>query len=492
METIIVTAAYPFIPAELNMAHMASTYIPADAYSRFIKLLGYDCRFVSATDVHGISVQNLLKSKDKRKEEVIQQYHEYYQECFRLLNVKYDEYKRTDCRQVKDLVIESLYRLKETGYIIKKKSDNYLCKTCNEYLPRRYRTIGSGYTATHKMKINSKEEHLKCAFCGSEEIELQSIDHWFLSLKKGEALISQRIGRQKDIFVKNYLTSIVKQGLKEWDFTRENYFGLPIPFEREKYIYLWYESLVAYLILFDYMGGKFRIKHFMGKNIVYYHGIIWPLLLECGLLVKPLDMQICAKGFMDMNKSDQVLIDIKAAVNKYPKDYIRFYAIYRVPDSFQDFYFSEENFRKVTNSVLCQQIGGFLNRCRSILYKNQVMSVPEVEIKNYVLDNIFQELGGSVYDCSINDILEAVIRYVKSCGNVIEKYTIYRNPSVELLKLLCEMMVGALLMMAPFTPSLVEDYNIFEGLKLDKLENRHHIAGLKIIEKKHVWRQIDE
>ena len=493
MKNIIVTAAYPFIPARLNMAHMASTYVPADVYARFIKLLGYNCQFVSATDIHGISIQNLFKSEKKSNEEIIEEFDEYYKECFRALDIQYDTYLRTDTPEVKTLVYQSLEVLREKGYIKKHESDNYLCKTCNEYLPKRFRVQGVGVTATNKLKLSQDEAHLKCAFCGSEDIELQHIEHWFLDLNKGEKLIEKFVEEQNDKVVKNYLISILKQGLKEWDFTREHYFGLQIPFEdTNKYIYLWYESLVAYLTLFNYKEGPYYFKHFMGKNIVYYHGIIWPILLEEGLNVNVEGLQICAKGFMDVSQSEENLIDIKKAMSLYHKDYIRFYAIYRVPNSFNDFYFTEENFKQVINSILCQQVGGFFKRCRSILYKNNLEVVPDIEVQNNAFTLWLENESIPFYEWDINNILKSVIEYIKSCGNEIEKYKIYLNPTVEKLRLLCEMLACGLLLMAPFIPNLVNDYNIFEGLSLDSLGNRFTISGRRILVKDQAWRKIDD
>ncbi|PKM93608.1 MAG: hypothetical protein CVU84_14660 [Firmicutes bacterium HGW-Firmicutes-1] len=492
MKKIITTAAYPFIPAELNMAHMASTYIPADVYHRFMKLLGYNSVFVSATDVHGVAVKNILKNNDMDLEEIICTFHEKYKKLFSCLNVKFDTYSRTDTRDVEELVRQSLIKIKEKGYIIKKESSNYYCKQCSEYLPKRFRIKTQEFTQTNKMKLSGNQEDMCCFFCGNTEIAEQKIDHWFLDIPKGKEIISEIVTKQTNKNVKTYLESVINLGLKEWDFTREDYIGIRIPFEeKEQYIYLWYESLIAYMTLFD-REEDVELRHFMGKNIIYYHGIIWPLLLREGLNIKNMDMHICAKGFMNITKSDSVLIDIEKAVQKFDKDYLRFYIIYRTQDTIDDFSFTENHFKQIINKVLCRQLGGFLNRCRSILMKNKVENVPKWNKEDELLTDSKPLLEVAILNMNVNNALMLVIEYIKKCGKYIQLHTIYKSPSKEQLGLLCHMMASVIILLKPFIPDVINNYNIFNNIELKSLDQLEFLEGEKVIYNNLIWEMLDE
>ncbi|NLW26322.1 class I tRNA ligase family protein [Acetivibrio saccincola] len=495
-KSIITTAAFPFIPAEINIAHMASTYIPADVYNRFMNLFGNDAFLVCATDVHGVWVKRELKKSDTDIKSLVDSFHNKYLKIFESLNIKFSNYGRTDSKLLYDLVNDSLVTLKENGFINKKVSKIYYCNQCLEYLPKRFRIESSGTTQTGKLKLDdSDDKNMVCGFCMSHDVEEVETEHWFMDIPKGVDLIKNEVDKQKDSRVKKYLQSVINNGLSEWDFTRDDYYGIRLPFgTKNQYVYLWYDSLVGYLSLVPtgQAMDKVAYRHFLGKNIIYYHGIVWPLILKKGFNFDSIDFQISARGFLNLSATDKELIDVEEAVCNYEPDYLRFYVAHRTPDSFNDFVFTINELKETVNNILCRQVGGFFNRCRSILRNNNVLSVPENGVRNEIFEETLSRINTYISDMEINKALLEVIGYIKKCGNVINKQCIYKNPSQEQLELLCKMMAGGLLLIAPFIPGIVENYNIFDGFKLDNIKNIEFLQGKKITYTDSTWRQIND
>lgn len=494
-EKIVVTAAYPFIPAEINMAHMASTYIPADIYFRFLRQLKKEVVLVSATDVHGITIKNMSRSKQIEIEEIIQFYHQKYSEIFNKMGIEFSCYSRTDTNYVKELVYNSLYKLRENGKIYRSRSINYLCQNCGEYLPKHFRLASENKTAADKMILNN--DKFECYFCHSHDITQELIEHWFLKFDdQSKEVVENVIDNQCNSFVRKYLKSVYVNGLHDWDFTRDNYWGLEIPFstvdKRKQYIYLWYESLIAYLSLITFEeGNTILFKHFMSKNIVYYHGIIWPILLYLGCQgTENFEIQIAVKGFLNIKDSNNDLVDIDKALSMYDKDYLRFYVTYVVKDNITDFKFELSEFKNVINSVLCKNIGGFYKRCRNTLYKYNIEKVPDIEYRDAQFDDLIQLYKKQYKNMESYKLLMDALIYIKHCGKEIELNKIYNYPTIENIGLLCFMMAGALILMKKFIPDLVEIYNIFEELDLSCISSIDNLKGKKIIKRDGGWGQI--
>ncbi|MUG45299.1 class I tRNA ligase family protein [Paenibacillus woosongensis] len=492
MNRLVITAAFPFIPSDIHIAHIASTYLPADIINRMAAILGYDSVLVSATDVHGLWVKKELQDTNIEAEVLKSNYHERYKKIFDCLDIRFDTYERTDDSALRDLVYESLYNLREKGYIVQKETIIYSCGECLEYLPKRFR-IGSSdvVTKTGKIKLSDSENNYMCAFCGSDQIIESIVNHWFLDIQKGKSIIEDGIDRQMQIHVKNYLNSLLCDGLSEWDFTRDNYYGITIPFnDEDQYIYLWYESLIGYLFLANDLGGNISFRHFLGKNIVYYHGIVWPILLREATHSYTVDFQISARGFLDLSATD-IPLDIFELTHKFPVDYIRFYCAYRTPDTMNDFYFKEAEFVQVINSVLCRQVGGFLKRCRTILQNNNVSTVPKQGVLHELIYETIVLVRGHFEKLNPNQALTEVLRYIKQCGNIISTRELYKNPSLADLELICKMMAGVIILIKPFVPTIIESYNIFEDVTFSSVDDLDRLEGCNLKFSAETWRTIE-
>ncbi|WP_196219480.1 class I tRNA ligase family protein [Microcystis aeruginosa] len=492
---IITTAAFPFIPAELNLGHMASTYIPADVFNRFMNMVGQPSLLISATDVHGAWVKKELAKIEQPHSDLLNEWHERYQRNFEAMSIQFNNYGRTDSQRLYHLVQQSLIKLKEKGYIYEKKTTNYSCNNCMELLPKRFRVTSSEYSKTGKMKVKSVAQEkleMRCAFCGSQDISSQASQHWVFDLSQGTSLIAQFAEQQRNVPISNYLKAVIREGLVEWDFTRENYLGIPIPFGKgNQFVYLWYESLLGYISLLpegiELENVSFR--HFLGKNILYYHGIVWPLVLSEGLAVSPQDLQISARGFLNLQDSDPELTSIEMAEKLYGSDYVRFYLAYRTPDLVDDYTFTADDFKKVINNVLCNRLGSFFRRCELILQKNGIERVPETNLSNSTFDVALLSVHQAIEQMKIRQGLLEVQNYVKQCGQIIEQLKIYSQPTSMSLGLLARMMAGGLFLLAPYIPNLVETFNIFNGLSWRSVRELDTLGGCSLTYKNRTWKK---
>ncbi|WP_076585092.1 class I tRNA ligase family protein [Vibrio ostreicida] len=492
----VVTAAFPFIPAELCIAHFASTYLPADIIHRFECLKGGNSIFVSATDVHGLWAQKELSQGQTTRDELMQSWHHRYLNEFQMLGIEFTHYGRTDAKALQQLVYQSLNKLKADGAITQREADDYMCGDCGEVLPRRYRLAVKETSATGKEKIAYDElsdGNLQCRFCESENVIKDSKLHWFLDLQQGLATILDSIEQQKNLQVSTQLKSVVAEGLADWNISRDNYMGTKLPFSDEQSLYLWYESLIGYLYLAECEGSNksFTFKHFIGKNIIYYHGVVWPYLLHHGSDRKDCELQISARGFLDMEKTDDALVNIETLTSQYDKDYLRFYLAYRTPDSLSDYYFTKQDFTNTINQIFCNQFGSFFRRCISIFQKNHLDRVLPNELANTPWDNHWPQIEIALSQMQVRSVLLHIQSYIKACGSVIEDLAIYRTPTMESLGLLGELFIKALFLLAPICPTRVQDFNIIAELDLSRLRPHDDCVGLLLNKTTARWEKID-
>lgn len=292
----VITAAFPFIPAELSLAHFASTYLPADIFYKFMKLQDYDCIFLSATDVHGTWIKKKLLAAESDYSALVSHWDNIYRSNFQSMRIDFSHYHITSDKILEKLVHDSLWSLRNNNHIYQDETTVFQCEMCFELLPKRFRNIGGRTTKTGKIELDFNDKQTQCSFCGSNDIAEKISQHWFLDLSKHEETIRKVISNFKSPAVKNYLLSTVNKGLQPWNFTRDNYLGIKVPFSEDKFVYLWFDSLLGYLIEIEKSNllhniDEMTFYHFCGKNIVYYHGIIWPVLLSKGVGKLPKNIQ---------------------------------------------------------------------------------------------------------------------------------------------------------------------------------------------------------
>ena len=359
----------------------------------------------------------------------------------------------------------------------------YSCSDCREYLPRRFRENFQRTSTTGKRQLDySKIVDLSCGLCGSKNVESQSVSHWFFNLNQGKIDIDRFVQAQIDSTVKKYLSS--QRELVDWDITRDNYEGIHIPFGREdQFLYLWFESLAGYfpeLLTLDY--NEFSFRHFIGKNIIYYHGTALPLIARIGLGINSFDSQISARGFLNLDESSERFRDL-TPVKEVESDYLRFYLTKRTPDSVEDYTFTEEEFKDITNRLLCNGVCSSLKRAMVHLERNQPIprfSSPRLE-EDYKTSK--SKIADEFANLKVHSALEKVLDYLSKTQLFFEKEKLYQSSDGQTITDVGFILATNLSLLNPFIPRITDSYNPFSNWQSSNPLNLEVFQNLRVDQK---------
>lgn len=386
----LITSALPYANGEIHLGHVASTYLPADATARFLRLSGVEAYYVCASDDFGTPI--LIQSE--RENKTPQEYSAYWnrrdREDFAALNIKFDFFYRTSSPENVEFVQDVFDKLNKAGHIYNKEIIQYYCETDKKFLPDRY-VRGScpncgaedQYSDLCEACGNVPEDILnpKCSICGRPPVK-RPTTHYFFRLRGFAEKLSEWLESNKNLQpdVKKYVQNWIKSGLVDWDITRDIPWGVPVPLQEAagKVFYGWFDNHLAYIssavkFLEDsgMDGKKFwnsaDIYHFIGKDIVYHHYLFLPAMrMGIGSEYKLPDY-IPTRGHLNLqskkiSKSRNWYIGVRDFLGWYPADYLRYYLLSITPYSQDDLNFDWDDFATRINSELIGNLGNFINR----------------------------------------------------------------------------------------------------------------------------------
>lgn len=390
----IVTTAFPFVPANLGIHNMASTYLPADIFVRALRLLEEDVIFVNATDFHSIyATKNGLQDI-----ELCNRYHKTYLEFYQYMNICFDRIITTDDPCHKNTVKKCLDSLNHNDLLYEKASNVIYCENCKTFIPNSF-------------IVDNKESSLKiCDVCKKSELIYKKSLHVWLQLSKCKDLIEEYSSNisQKDVIK---ISNSFLNNIQDWDFTRDNKFG--IRYNDRLSLYLWFESLIGYYSLIpEKCKNHIEFHHFIGKNIIYYHTIVWPVILNALCKNKQCNIDVSARGFL--NEKSEITLDIKELCKHYDTDIVRFYFTYKVKDSVQDFIMNETELKDIKRQIVNGPIN-FINRCLGLLKINNIIRVAECD-KDYIdfiNEKYIQYIVDAYKNHKSNRALKLIMKFVK-------------------------------------------------------------------------------
>ena len=386
----LITSALPYANGEIHLGHVASTYLPADTTTRFLRLSGVEVYYVCASDDFGTPI--LIQSE--REQKTPQEYSAYWnrrdREDFAALNIKFDFFYRTSSPENIKFVQGVFDKLNKAGHIYSKEIIQYYCEKDKKFLPDRYvrgscPTCGAEdqYSDLCEACGSIPEDILnpKCSICGQPPVK-RPTTHYFFRLRGFAENLSEWLESNKNLQpdVKKYVQNWIKSGLVDWDITRDIPWGVPVPLQEAtgKVFYGWFDNHLAYIssavkFLEDsgMDGKKFwnsaDIYHFIGKDIVYHHYLFLPAMrLGIGSEYKLPD-HIPTRGHLSLqskkiSKSRNWYIGVREFLGWYPADYLRYYLLSITPYSQDDLNFDWNDFATRINSELIGNLGNFINR----------------------------------------------------------------------------------------------------------------------------------
>ncbi|OIO22072.1 methionine--tRNA ligase [Candidatus Micrarchaeota archaeon CG1_02_47_40] len=401
---ILVTAALPYANGPLHLGHIRSTYLPADIYARFQRLIGNDVLYICATDEHGTPIVAGAEKEGKTPQEFVDYYHERDEREFGQLGFSFDIFHRSSSEENKKMTQHFFEKLKENGHIYEQEVAALYCEKCRRFLPDRF-VIGtcpncssegqySDYCDSCSKSLKTGEIlHPKCITCKTTPVTKIS-KHYFFRLGSFSAKLEKWLTTnpylQKE--VANYLLNWIREGLADWDISRDLSWGVPVPGEKEKVFYVWFDAPIEYISgtvahtkkWEEYWKGESEITHFIGKDIIYHHFLFWPAMLEGTQDGFRAPDKIAVRGYLNLegkkfSKSRGWFVSLDDYLSAFPADYLRYYQTSTTPHSVTDADFVWKEFAAKINNELVASLGNLIHRTLVLLQKLNNSTVPSPE-----------------------------------------------------------------------------------------------------------------
>ncbi len=398
----IVTSALPYANGPLHLGHFVE-YIQTDIYVRFLKMTGEDAVYICASDTHGTPIELKSKELEITPEKLIEGIHNEHSNTFKSFGVNFDIFYTTNSDENKYYANHIYNKIKKHGAILKKTIPGMFCEHDKRFLPDRYvkgtcpkcgaqDQYGDSCESCGATYDPAELKNAKCSLCGNKPIQKES-EHLFFQLGKYTDFLNKWVNNSKALKgdIANFVKTWLKDGLKDWCISRDGpYFGFPIPNEKDKFFYVWLDAPVGYIsstakyckdngLDFDNLWNnkENKIVHFIGKDIVYFHALFWPAMLNASGFKLP--DKINVHGFLTINgekmsKSRGTFITadsyLKALGKEFGPDYLRYYYASKLTNRTEDIDLNIEDFSTKVNTGLVNNFCNFHNRCFTFCEKH--------------------------------------------------------------------------------------------------------------------------
>ena len=394
---ILITSALPYANGPTHLGHLLE-YIQTDIWSRFQKLQGHEAYYVCADDAHGTPIMLNAQKQGITPEEMVKNVSIERQRDFADFNIKFDNYHSTHSQENKEFSELIYNRLNDAGHIKKHTISQLFDPEKGIFLPDRFVTgtcptcksedqngdscdaCGATYSPTELINPRS-------VMSGAEPI-LKNSEHYFFDLPAFESMLKEWLHSgtiQQEMA--NKLDEWFADGLQQWDISRDApYFGFEIPNAPGKYFYVWLDAPIGYMASFKNLcdkqdidfdafwqeGSDAELYHFIGKDIIYFHSLFWPAMLEGAQFRKPTN--VFAHGFVTVNgakmsKSKGTFIKARTYLDNLDPEFLRYYYAAKLNSGITDLDLNLEDFAQRVNSDLVGKVVNIASRCAGFITK---------------------------------------------------------------------------------------------------------------------------
>ena len=395
----MVTAALPYANGPVHIGHLAGVYVPADIYVRYLRLKGEDVVFVGGSDEHGVPITIKAKKEGVTPQDIVDRYHKIIKESFEGLGISFDVYSRTTSKVHAKTASDFFKKLYDKGEFVEKTTMQYYDEDAHQFLADRY-IVGTcphcGNTRAYGDQCEACGTSLnatdlidpKSAITGNVPV-LRETKHWYLPLDKWEPRLRQWILEEHKEWRPNVYgqcKSWLDLGLQPRAVSRDLDWGVPVPVEgaEGKVLYVWFDAPIGYIsntkeLLPDdwekYWKDKdSRIVHFIGKDNIVFHCIIFPAMLMADGSYQLPD-NVPANEFLNL-EGDKISTSRNWAVwlNEYledlpgKQDVLRYVLTANAPET-RDNDFTWKDFQARNNNELVAILGNFVNRTLVLTHK---------------------------------------------------------------------------------------------------------------------------
>jgi len=554
---ILVTSALPYANGSIHLGHLVE-YIQTDIWTRFQKMRGHQCLYVCADDAHGTPIMLRARQEGIEPEELIRRIADEHQQDFSDFNIEFDNYHSTHSEENKELASLIYTRLRDAGHIASRTITQAYDPKEEMFLPDRFikgecpkcgaaDQYGDNCEACGATYSPVELKNAVSAVSGAKPVEKES-EHYFFKLADFEEMLKgwTKGGHLQDE-VSNKLDEWFEAGLQEWDISRDApYFGFEIPDHPGKYFYVWLDAPIGYMAslknLCDAQGGASvaggttpgmgevgrskepeprtpgatdqtnlnfddfwgpnsdaEVYHFIGKDIIYFHALFWPAMLQGAGFRTP--TAIFAHGFLTvdgqkMSKSRGTFIKARTYLDHLNPEYLRYYFAAKLGSGVEDIDLNLEDFSQRVNSDLVGKVVNIASRCSGFI-KKRFDGVLSSEVAEPELFQEFATAGNSIAERFEKREFSRAVREIMALADRANQYIDEKKPWViakeegkeQELQAVCSMginlfrlLIGYLRPILPATAEKSEAFLQVEPLTWDVLTTpltNHTIAKFK-------------
>jgi methionyl-tRNA synthetase len=388
--TILVTSALPYANNALHIGHLVE-YVQTDVWVRFQRMRGERCWYVCASDAHGTPTMLRAEQEGIAPEELIKRVSADHRRDFATFRISVDSYITTHDPENEELTTGLYRRLADRGLISRKVvkqaydeerqmflPDRYVRGTCpNCGKPDQYGDSCENCGATYS-PLDLKDA--VSTLSGTKPSARES-EHLFLKLGSFEKELREWVPKHVDPALARKLDEWFQAGLRDWDISRDPpYFGFPIPGERDKFFYVWFDAPIGYMASFLNLcrrtgldfgefwdeGSRHELYHFIGKDIPYFHALFWPAMLSGAGYRKPSALFVHGHLTVDgekMSKRRGTFIPAAIFAKHLDPDYLRYYYASKLVARIEDMDLNFADFVAKVNSDLVGKLVNIASRC---------------------------------------------------------------------------------------------------------------------------------
>ena len=457
MSKITITAALPYANGPVHIGHLAGVYIPADIHARVQRLRGEEVLFICGSDEHGVPITLRARKEGVTSQDVVDRYHKIIGDSFRDLGISFDIYSRTSNQTHKDLSQAFFKNLYDKGAFREIRSEQYFDEQAGQFLADRY-IVGTCPSCKNEGAYGDQCEKCgstlsptellnpKSALSGTVPVMKETIN-WYLPLDEiQETFLNEWIGGKSDwkSNVVGQCKSWLNEGLRPRAMTRDLEWGVPVPLEGAdgKVLYVWFEAPIGYISATkelrpddweQWWTGDTRLVHFIGKDNIVFHCIIFPAMLHLRGDGYVLPEQVPANEFLNLegqkiSTSRNWAVWLNEYLEEMPnrKDELRYVLTSIAPET-KDSEFTWKDYQTRVNSELVGIMGNFANRVLVLMHKYYEGLMPSVGVvqEKYRLFDRGDVVGGK------HPMVE---EYIKPVVNLLGNYQ-FRDAQFKMMEL---------------------------------------------------------